>query len=64
MGLEQGREMGLKQGALEVVLRLGRKRLGEPSQAARAWLETLSHGALEELADRLLEAESWDEMRG
>ena len=46
-----------------LVLRLGRKRLGEPSASQLAQVEALQDREhLEALAERLLEAETWDEL--
>jgi predicted transposase YdaD len=46
-----------------LILRLGRKRFGEPSEEIVAQLEAIaSVEALETLAERLLEAESWQEL--
>ena len=58
-GLEQGREQGLR----TPLLRIGRRRLGEPSTAITDALASISEvERLEALLDRVLEIESWDEL--
>jgi hypothetical protein len=45
------------------LLRLGRKRFGEPDQATRQALEAITNlKKLDRLADRVLEAESWQDL--
>jgi predicted transposase YdaD len=70
-GLEQGREQGLERGLEQgkeqalrsSLLRVGEKRLGKPSEAALATLGRVHDSALlEQLLDKMLEAESWDEL--
>ena len=54
---------GASREALLLLLRLGRKRLGEPSVSQLAQVESLQdRERLEALAERLLEAETWDEL--
>ena len=65
--LEEGEARGEVRGraaeARSLVLRLGRKRFGPPAPAAEAALENeASVERLEQLAERLLEVESWDEL--
>ncbi len=62
-GREVGRAEGRVEGARETVLRLGRKRYGEPTREVAQALEALTSAeALEALAERILEAENWDEL--
>ena len=61
-GLEQGMEKGRTMEARNLVLRLGTRRFGLPDDAVKSALETASLERLEALADRLHEAESWEEL--
>ena len=72
-GLDEGRQEGRQEGqnigrateARSLVLRLGRKRLGDPAPATLDTLEGITGiEALENLAERLLEVETWDELLG
>ena len=63
----EGRTEGWAEGRMEqtraLLLRLGSKRFGAPDDQSRAVLEAIpSLEALERLADRLLEVESWQEL--
>ena len=65
--LREGREEGLKEGALaevkKVLLRQGRKRFGPPAKATKAALQAItSLPRLERLSERLLDVSSWDEL--
>lgn len=61
--IEEGRLEGRVEGEMQAVLRLGAKRLGEPSAAVRAALAAIdSAERLETLLDRLMEVESWEEL--
>lgn len=63
----RGIEKGVVQGALrekrEILLRLGRKRLGEPNARIVAEIEAAEGSALDAASEGLFEAESWDELR-
>ena len=62
-GVKQGREIGRVEEARTAVLVVGRKRLGEPDQVARARLDTISDpDALERLLERAVTASSWNEL--
>jgi predicted transposase YdaD len=62
-GIAEGRVEGKLEGAREVVLRLGRRRFGEPDAATQTALASLHDiERLEQLAERLLEVESWQEL--
>jgi predicted transposase YdaD len=69
-GLEQGREQGKVEGeaigraeeARKLARRIGRSRFGEPDQVVEAALDAATMEALERMADRLLQAESWSEL--
>ena len=64
-GEQKGRDEGQAVEARSLILRLGRKRFGEPAAFVEAALVAeASVEALERLAERLLEAESWDELFG
>jgi predicted transposase YdaD len=61
-GREEGREEGRAEEARALLLRMGNKRFGAPSDQVKAVLETIASLArLEALADRLLEVETWQE---
>ena len=62
-GLEQGREQGREQGLRASLIRIGRRRLGEPTAPVIAQLEAIrDQKTLENLLDNALEVESWDEL--
>lgn len=61
-GIEQGMERGRAVEARSLILRWGIKRLGTPAAKVSAALEASDLARLEELADRLPEAESWEEL--
>ena len=65
--VEEGRVLGEIQGALHraqaTLLRLGRRRFGEPTAATVERIEAeTSLDRLNELLDRILSVESWDEL--
>lgn len=63
-GLQQGREEGNLEEAREMLLRFGRRRLGEADAETKAFLESItSVETLESFADRLWDIESWAELR-
>lgn len=66
-GRQKGRQEGLQEGQAEeartIVLRLGGKRFGSPSAEVQAAIQAESDlTRLEALLERLLEAESWQEL--
>jgi hypothetical protein len=61
-GLLQGRLEGIAQGERELFLRLARLRLGEPEAAILERVLGASQTTIEGWADRLLHAESWQEL--
>ena len=61
-GIEQGIERGRLQGERALVLRLIRHRFGDPPDAYRQRLQSASQAELEELADRVLDATSLDDL--
>ena len=66
-GLAKGKAEGLTEGqvkeARSVLLRLGSKRFGAPNARVQAIVESIgSMARLDELIDRILEAESWEEL--
>ena len=64
-GEARGETRGRAKEARDLILRLGRKRFGPPAAPAAAALAAIdSVERLEQLAERLLEAESWDELLG
>ena len=66
IGEQIGRQAGEQQGRVEearrMLIRIGTRRLGEPSDATRARLSALTLEELEALADRLHEIENWSEL--
>jgi hypothetical protein len=61
--LEEGREEGEVRGARWVLLRQGRKKLGEPDEATqRALLAITDLDRIGRLSDRLPEVSSWQEL--
>ena len=61
-GIEQGIATGKQSEARSLILRLGARRFGPPTSAVEKTLEDANQERLETLADRLLEAESWEEL--
>ena len=66
-GEARGKAEGLAEGRVEearrMVLRIGRKRLGEPSEGVRAAIESIvERERAEILGERLLDVVSWDEL--
>lgn len=61
--LEEGEVRGEVKGERNALLRLGSKRFGQPDEATLATLQAITTvERLEQLMDRLLEAESWAEL--
>jgi hypothetical protein len=53
----------LSQGEKKVLLRMGTKKFGPPDTATLATLEKIEDlGRLEQMAERLLDASSWQEL--
>ena len=61
-GLDKGLRQGLEQEALHLLIRLGRKRLGEPSEETLQTLTPLPRETLEALVERVLDVETWSEL--
>lgn len=62
-GLELGREEGLERGRKESILRIGRKRFGEPpAELKDKILEIRQLNHLDGLLDRILDCPSWAEL--
>ncbi|MFN8524616.1 MAG: DUF4351 domain-containing protein [Chloroflexota bacterium] len=66
-GRQEGRSEGVTEGrrieARDLVLRMGTRRWGPPPHASRQYIESISElGHLESLADRMLDARSWDDL--
>lgn len=62
-GLSEGLSQGVREGERNVLLRQGTKRFGPPSAAALAELQSISDTErLEQLAEKLLDATSWDDL--
>ena len=58
--LDKGKEEGLIEGERAIILRLGRKRFGEPDAATLEKLESIQQvERLEEIFDRMITATSW-----
>ena len=63
--LDQGEEKGKIKGERAIILRLGRKRFGEPDAATLEKLESIQQvERLEEISDRLITATNWNEAIG
>jgi predicted transposase YdaD len=63
IGREEGRAQGTLQGERRLLLRLGRARLGEPDARTLSALEQITDAErLEDLAVRLAEVETWQEL--
>ena len=62
-GIEQGIEQGLERGVRTTILRQGTKRFGAVPPNAAAVLEGVhDFEALETIAERILDASSWDDL--
>ncbi len=58
-GLEEGRE----EEARTLLLRLGRKRLGQPSRRISSAIKSMTDlQRIEQLTERLLDVKTWDEL--
>lgn len=63
--LEEGAKKGKTIEAKRILLRQGHKRFGSPSPQVVAEIEAISNvDRIEQLAERLLDAKSWDELLG
>ena len=67
LGIEKGERLGIEKGesleAQNLLLRLGRKRLGSPNSLVVDQLSSISdRERLEELCERLFEVKSWQEL--
>ena len=62
-GLEEGLEKGRAEEGRRLLLAQGKKCFGEPSTDVRLAIEAISEPAVfEDLAVRLLDVETWDEL--
>lgn len=62
-GINQGIHKGIHQGQLQLLLGLGKKRFGQPSEAVISRLAAITDPDLfERLAERLLEVDSWEKL--
>lgn len=62
-GISQGLAQGLAQGGRQVILRMGAKKFGPPGEATVVALQAITDPArLEQLAERLLEVNTWDDL--
>ena len=62
-GINEGITVGRMEGARTTIFRIGEKRYGPPTAAARTFINDLSSPQeLEALVDHLFEAENWDEL--
>ena len=63
--LEKGVARGRAEEARSLLIRFGRRRLGEPDAAARAALQAIADvQRLESLCERVHEAATWEELLG
>jgi hypothetical protein len=61
--LDEGRVEGMIEGARQTLLRQGRRRFGEPTAATAERIQSeTSLDRLNDLLDRILAVESWDEL--
>lgn len=61
--LAEGRVEGRIEEARDMLLRLGRKRLGQPDERVQATIQAItSRERLEELSERLLDVTTWQEL--
>ena len=61
--LEEGREEGRVEELHRTLLRLGRRRFGEPDETVRNQIEAIRDiERLEDLSERLVIVSSWDEL--
>ena len=62
-GLSQGLTEGMNQGLRSTILRIGTKRFGSPAEPISLELQRIDDATrLEMLADRILDAGSWDDL--
>ena len=62
-GGARGEARGLVQGAQNAVLRLGKKRFGPAPAGVEAAIQAVTdRDRLEQIADRVLDATSWDDL--
>ena len=61
-GIEQGIERGRVAEAQALILKLGTKRFGAPSEATKSAMEAATLERLELWTERLLEVESWEDL--
>ncbi len=67
IGVQREIEIGAQQGAanetLQLLLRLGRKRLGAPTEATQALVAAIQNRDwLELLCERILDVETWEDL--
>ena len=60
--IARGEVKGKTEEARSLLLRIGRNRFGAPDATVHAALATASLERLEQMADRLLQVESWQEL--
>jgi hypothetical protein len=61
--LDEGRAEGRAEGVQRALLRLGRRKLGEPDEATRLALRSITDlERLDRLSERLLEVATWQEL--
>jgi hypothetical protein len=62
-GRAEGQEMGRRSEAINLLLKLGRKRLGPPDPRTVASIEgTVDLARIEQLLENVVDAASWDEL--
>ena len=62
-GIQIGDAQGMEKGVRSMILRLGRRRFGDPTDAQRAALEAITDiGRLENLGDAVSDSASWDDL--
>ena len=61
-GLAEGKAEGKTEEAKNLLLRIGEKRFGKPTHAIKSTLNAATLEQLETMADKLLQAETWQEL--
>lgn len=61
-GLAEGEARGKAEEARRLLLRIGRNRFGEPDAVVQAALSAAPLERLEQMADRMLQVETWQEL--
>ena len=64
-GIERGREIGREEGIQNTLLRIGAKRFKQMPKEAESRIRAIQDiKRLEDLTERIVDAQSWDELLG